>query len=168
MDAFLARSSTADNDPGVCKHTRKLVWALYLSAPRCGTSFQARKQFELVELPFCNARHLSYHICVRGRSRLMASFQGNQSTAKGPLGASGTGAEPSAVGQVAMATDHGGRRGAPTDTSGQSRDGRTCRAAGNGGKRAASGPDASTGKGKASEEGNAAPYGMRNVQSDWL
>ena len=52
MAAFLARSSVTDNDPGVCKHTRKLVWALYLSAPRCGTSFRARKQFALVELPF--------------------------------------------------------------------------------------------------------------------
>ena len=52
MAASLARSSTADNDSGVCKHARKLVQALYLSAPRCGTSFQVRKQFELVELPF--------------------------------------------------------------------------------------------------------------------
>ena len=98
----------------------------------------------------------------------MASFQGNQSTAKGPLGASGTGAEPSVVGQVAMATDHGGRRGAPTGALGQSRDEGTWRAAGKGGKRAANGPDASTGKGKAREEENAALYGMRNVQSDWL
>ena len=98
----------------------------------------------------------------------MASFQGNQSTTKGPLGASGTGAEPSAMGQVAMATDHGGRRGAPTGASGQSRDGGTWRAAGNGGKRVAGGPDAFMGKGKALEEENAAPYGMRNVQSDWL
>ena len=39
--------------------------------------------------------------------------------------------------------------------------------AGNGGKRAASGPDASTGKGKARKEENAASYGMRNVQSSW-
>ena len=67
-----------------------------------------------------------------------------------------------------MATDHGGRRGAPTGASGQSRDGGTWRAVGNGGKGAASGPNASTRKGKAREEENAAPYGMRNVQSDWL
>ena len=97
----------------------------------------------------------------------MASFQGNQSTAGGPLGASGTGAKPSAVGQVAMATDHGGRRSAPTDVSGQSRGGGTWRAEGNGGKKASSGPDASTGRERAREEGNAPPYGMRNVQSDW-
>ena len=97
----------------------------------------------------------------------MATFRDNQSTAGEPFGASRTGAEPSAVGQVAMATDHGGRRGAPTGALGQSHDGETWRAAGNGGKRAASGPNASTGRGKAREEGNTAPYGMRDVQSDW-
>ena len=97
----------------------------------------------------------------------MASFRGNESAAKGPFGASETGAEPSAVGQVAMATDHGGRRGAPTDASGQSHDGGTWRAAENGERKAPSKPNASAGGKEACEEGDAVPYGMRDIQSDW-
>ena len=97
----------------------------------------------------------------------MASFRGNESAAKGPFGASEMGAEPSAMGQVAMATDHGGRRGAPTGAPGQSRGGETCRAEGNGERKAPSGPNASAEGKEDCEEGDAVPYGMQDIQSDW-
>ena len=89
----------------------------------------------------------------------MEAFRGSGSVQKGVLDVSGEGAKPSAVGQVAMATDHGGRRGAPTGASGQSRGGGTWRSKESGQERPSTGLDASLGGERAREGESAAPWG---------
>ena len=89
----------------------------------------------------------------------MEAVRGYGSIQKRVLDVSGEGAKPSAVGQVAMATDHGGRRGAPTGASGQSRVGGTWRSEGSGQERPSAGLDASLGGGRAREGESAAPWG---------
>ena len=89
----------------------------------------------------------------------MEAFRGNGWTKGGVLDVSGEGAKPSAMGQVAMATDHGGRRGAPIDASGQSRGGGTWRLEESGQERPSAGLDASSGGERAREGESAAPWG---------
>ena len=98
----------------------------------------------------------------------MSSFEGDQSTPSGPLGLLGTGAEPAVVGQVAMATDHGGWFSAPTGAAGQPLGRGTCRKEEDEGKGVSSGSMVPSGKEQGCEAKAGAPYGMQDVQSDWL
>ena len=97
----------------------------------------------------------------------MSSFKGDKSTPSGLLGLLVTGADPDVVGQVAMATDHGGRPSAPTNTAGQPLGGRMFQAGENERKEVANGSVVPLGKGEGCEVKVGAPYGMRNVESDW-
>ena len=84
-----------------------------------------------------------------------------------PLGVFGTGAELSVVGQVAMATDHGGRPSVPTGTAGQPLGGRTCRAGESDGGRDPEAAVEPLGEELHREVETSVNEDLRNTVSDW-